>query len=273
VDVTNASLALHTYMPANLHVWVRSALAPHPFAWAASEASRAELDHDMRENGAAVPGEWIYPGVEPALSEVARQWAANEALFHFLDGRVETRIRREPRGRLIETVHLDGTATETLWVGPRSVERTLRDAAGKILWSSQWPVPDATGAENEACRLEARLVLDAEGRRMLDFAPDSTGRPRCASWLSILAGASNVFGVDLSRPDATDADVEAVLDVCPSLESLLLDETKVTSRSLARIGEALHLRHLALDGCKVSVRKVRALLKLRPELQVSGVWL
>jgi len=273
VDVTRASLALHTYTPADFHACTDVFFEPLPWAWAASASSRDELDYDMRRSGGTSPEEWIFPSGEEALREVLRQVTASEVCFHDLDGGVRQRLQRGPRGVLIENVQQDGSSGETLYVGRASVETTRRDAKGEIIWRAQWPLRDATGAENEACRMEARLIYNAEGRLMLDFNPESTRRPLCEAWLSRLAAAQNPFGLDLSGTGATDRDVEAALDACPGLESLCLDHTKVTTRSLARFGEATRLRSLALDGCKISVRKLRALLKLRPELQVSGVWL
>ncbi len=275
IDVTNATLALRTYMPVNLHVCLEAFLEPLPWVWAASEPSAAELAFDMGRAGEAGPRaeDWIFASIEEALVEVARQSNAAEVVQRTVGGAVRRRVQREARGLRVESYVSDGTLVDTLWVGRGQLESTLRDADGNVTWRSESPIRDARGDENDACRAHARLNFTEQGRLLLDFNPESTTRPRSPDWLATLRAAANPYGLDLSNTPATDADVAAALDACPELVALTLDNTKVTSRSLGRIAEAPSLKYLGLAGCKVARAKLKALMKRRPELQISGVWL
>ncbi len=274
IDVTNATLALRAYMPVSLHVRLEPFLEPLPWAWAASEASAAELAFDMSLSNEAPRAEaWIFASVDEALAEVARQCKAAEIVERSVGGAVLRRVQQEARGLRVERYVSDGTSVDTLWVGRSQIESALRDADGNVTWRSESPVLDARGEANAACRAQARLSFVQDGRLLLDLNPESTGRPRSPDWLATFRAAAKVFGLDLSNTPTTDADVADALDACPELESLTLDNTKVTSRSLERIGAAPKLKYLGLEGCKVARAKLKALMKRRPELQISGVWL
>jgi hypothetical protein len=248
---------------------IRPRLEPLTWLFAASERGAATLGRRIERDWEEVGAEWVVSALEPAIGEVARRWAAREHVLHHVDGAIARRARWEARGQSV-IVHLrEGGTIETLWVGRRRIESVWRNRAGALQWRHLWPFLDGTGAENDAYRLEAHLEIHGTRLRAIDFAPESTGRPRSASWLSILAAHPSIEVLDLSGTDTTDADVAAALSACPELVELRLDRTRITVRALGYLLNARSLRRVLLRGCVLPYNKVRELEALRPDLALQ----
>lgn len=98
----------------------------------------------------------------------------------------------------------------------RLVERRIDRRQRRILW----PFLDRTGQPNEATRLGARLVYQADALTEIDFSPGQTGRPENPKWLSTLADLPHLEELRLYLFPATDADIAAALACFPDLKRL-----------------------------------------------------
>ncbi len=147
--------------------------------------------------------------------------------MHASNGVVWYTWRREPRGRRKSSVReINGVSLhdETLFdLRGRIIEDLFRKPDGTLERIFEFPIQDAAGGENDACRLGAKL-FSLEGRlRTIDFNPAVTKRPLPADWIDRVAAHPTVTTVVLDGTGVATGALLRLLERCPHLERLWLN--------------------------------------------------
>jgi hypothetical protein len=241
-----------------------------PFVWAVSPLSRGLFRH-IRADKNLEPREWLFPSVEAAIGEV-RARIVGDWEIHGVTGILWETWTREPRGRRKSgerTIDGEQLVDETLFdLQGRMIEDLYRKPDGRLTRLDEYPIRDAAGGENAACRFGARLVTLDGQLRTVDFSTDHVESPLPADWIDRIAAHPTVDKVILDGTGVATSAVLQLLERCPHLETLWLN-TLIVDQALFDSPLLAKLKQLYLWNASIPPGAAKALAAKYPALDIQ----
>ena len=203
--------------------WLPQGFAGRVWLWAANEECAAPLQSWFGQEEVAL-------SLEQALETLAQRRSAGGFLKRYASG-AQHLHQWTARGYLETYQDEDGERLISLSFRTHIIERVKQNGDRIEKWRTLWPFPDGLQHENEACRRQARLVLEGGQIREADFSPAQTEQALPTNWLDLISDLQDLEELRLLGTGVSDQEVLAALSRFPKLQRLRLDNTDITEVS------------------------------------------